>query len=138
MNTYSLIAGIIALLATIGHLTVGVKDYYRPLKNTAMDEIVKTIFTGLFHYITGFQILSSFILIMIGIRGNGCNFEPLLVLGFIGATYVFWAIVQLIITVKSPIKGAAFKMFQWVFWLLIAMFCFLAFRYAWNYIYEFA
>lgn len=136
MNTYALIAGIIALLATLGHLTIGNQSYYKPLGKSDIDITVKTIFKALFHYITGFQILSSFILIMIGIRGNGCNFEPLLVLGFIAANYIFWMIAQLVIAIKSPIKGAATKLFQWIFWLLIAVFTILAFMHSWNYINE--
>ena len=133
MNTYSLIAGIIACMATVGHFTVGVKMYFKPFMNTEMDGVIKGIFQSLFHYVSVFMTLSSFVLIMIGVRGSGCIFDPLLVLGFIGANYFIFGLVQLIGTLSSEVKGAPFKMFQWIFWFLIAAFTFMAFNNAWEY-----
>ncbi len=138
MNTFSLVAGILAVFATIGHFTMGRKLYYKPLKNTQMDEVVKATFQSLFHYMSVFQVLSSFILIMIGVRGSGCSFEPLLVLGFIAANYFFFGLTQLIIALTSSIKGAVGKLFQWIFWFLISLFTILALIDAWEYVMEWA
>jgi hypothetical protein len=75
---------------------------------------------------SAFMVLSSFILLMIGIRGSGCVFDPLLVLGFIGVNYLTFGIIQLIMTLKSSVKEAPKVMFQWLFWFFIAAFTFLA------------
>ncbi|TLX77055.1 hypothetical protein E9993_05060 [Labilibacter sediminis] len=136
MNVYSLIAGIIAIMATLGHFTVGAKRYYKPFINTQMDGVVKGTFQCLFHYVSVFMTLSSFMLVMIGIRGSGCFFEPLLILGFIGFNYFLFGIVQLVVTLSSPVKGAPFKMFQWIFWFLISAFTFMALSNAWAYVNE--
>lgn len=136
MNTYSLIAGIIAAIATIGHYTIGVKLYLKPLKNSGLDGIVKGIFQSLFHYVSIFLTLSAFILIMIGIRGSGCSFDPILVLGFIGGNYFLFGLVQLILTLSSEVKSAPLKMFQWIFWFLISAFTFMALHSAWVYVNE--
>lgn len=136
MNTYSLIAGIIAGIATFGHFTTGVKLYLKALNKIEMDGIVKGIFQCLFHYFSVYLTLSAFLLIMIGIRGSGCVFDPLLVLGFIGVNYFIVGIVQLILTLSSGVKGAPFSMFQWIFWFLIAAFTFMALHNAWEYVNE--
>jgi len=136
MNTYSLIAGIISLLAAAGHFTYGKKWYYNPLKKSNLDELVKSTFYCLFHYTSVFLTLSTFILIMIGFRGSGCIFEPLLVLGFIGGNYFLFGVVNLVSAILSPVKGASLKMFQWIIWFLISVFTFLALSSAWVYVNE--
>lgn len=136
MNTYSLIAGIIAGIAAVGHFTFGTKLYLRPLNSSGLDGIVKGIFQSIFHYVSIFFTLSSFILIMIGVRGSGCSFDPILALGFIGGNYFIFGLVQLILTLSSEIKGAPYKMFQWIFWFIISAFTFMALHNAWEYVNE--
>ena len=122
MNYYTLIAGAIATFALIGHLTMGCKLYLNPMKNADFDVVPKKVMQTLFHYITVFQLLSAFFLVMTGIRGEGCQFDTFLIHGFILVNYTGFGIVQIIYALNSGIKGGLFKMFQWVFWLLIALF----------------
>jgi hypothetical protein len=124
MNTYALIAGIIAAFATIGHFTMGKKLFLTPMLDAEFDNLAKKVMHSVFHYISVFLILSAFILIMMGIRGSGCMFDPTLVLGFIGVNYLFFALWQIVIALSSGIS--LLKMFQWIFWLIISVFSFLA------------
>jgi hypothetical protein len=47
------------------------------------------------------------------------------VLKIIGLNYAGFAIVQFIIASRSKVKNGVFKMFQWIFWALIAFFSFI-------------
>lgn len=125
MNVMVLIAGIIAAVATIGHLTAGSKMYLKPFLNSDLEIIPKKVIHSVFHYISVYMALSAFMLFMIGIRGDACLFDPTMVLSFIGTNYALFAIVQVVIAIHSRIPGALLKMFQWIFWVLIALFVFL-------------
>jgi len=125
MNTMVLIAGLIAAIATIGHFTAGIKMYLKPFLACDLDRLPKNVILSVFHYISVFQTLSAFMLIMIGIRGNECLYDPTLVLSFIGLNYGAFAIVQVVIALTSSVPDGLLKMFQWIFWALISLFIFL-------------
>lgn len=44
---------------------------------------------------------------------------------FIAVVYAFFALAQFLIALRSGIPGGVFKLFQWVFWTLIAVFAIL-------------
>jgi hypothetical protein len=102
---------------------MGKKHFLMPMLNAEFDNLAKKVMYSVFHYISVFLILSSFLLIMLGIRGSGCMFDPTLVVAFIGINYLFFAISQIIVALSARIS--LLKMFQWVFWLLISIFSFL-------------
>ena len=120
-----LIAGVIASLATVGHFTAGHKLYLKPFLASDLDPLPKNVILSVFHYISVFQILSSFMLISIGIRGEGCLYDPTLALSFMGLNYGMFAIVQVVVALSSSVPGGLFKMFQWIFWAFISLFIFL-------------
>ncbi len=114
------IAGILAFMATIGHLTVGVKLYLKPLLEVEMDEVAKKVMHTVFHYISVFMALSAMLLLIVGFRGKDCLYEPSMALSFVAYNYALFAIVQWIMVLRSGLKNGLFKMFQWVFWILIS------------------
>lgn len=120
MNIYILIAGILAAFATIGHLTIGKKQFLNPMLAADFDNLSKKVMHSVFHYITVFLLLSALVLIMVGIRGSECMFDPTLFLGFVAANYFLFAVFQIVIAFSAGIS--LLKMFQWIFWLLIAIF----------------
>lgn len=119
MNIPVLIAGIIAAMATIGHFTVGRKLYLKPLMESDMDLLPKKVMQTVFHYISVYMVLSSWMLIMVGIQGEKCMFDPTLALSFIAYNYLFFGITQIVTALRSKVPGALLKMFQWIFWILI-------------------
>jgi VIT1/CCC1 family predicted Fe2+/Mn2+ transporter len=123
MNITVLIAGIIAALATIGHFTMGTKQFLNPMLEAEFNPISKKVMHAVFHYISVFLALSAFFLIMVGARGMRCVFDPFLILVFIGGNYALFAILQIIIALSS--KASLLKMFQWVFWIAIAILVFM-------------
>lgn len=60
MNYLILLAGILAALATIGHFTVGAKDFLKPVMNSDIDEIPKKVMQSLFHYMSIFSLLGVY------------------------------------------------------------------------------
>lgn len=124
MNLYAVVAGVISLFAAIGHLTIGKKQFLTPMLNADFDQLAKKVMHTVFHYITVFLLLSAYMLIMPGIRGSECMFNPTLLFGFIGANYLLFGISQIVIVLRA--KLSLLKMFQWMFWVLIAVLSFLA------------
>ena len=122
MNYLMLTSGVFALLATIGHFAIGTKDFLKPIMDSNVEEIPKKVMQSLFHYMSVFMILTSFILLAFS-AGNNLMFDnPKDVVKIIGFTYAGFAIVQFFIALTSKIEKGVFKMFQWVFWTLIAVF----------------
>ena len=122
MNYLTLIAGIIALTAVIGHFTMGTKQYLKPVMKSDIDEIPKGVMKSLFHYMSTFMIITTCFLIWSSF-GMCTLFEHTNEVAlFIGIIYGGFAISQFIIAAISPVKMGVFKMFQWIFWAAIAVF----------------
>lgn len=125
MNYYILVAGVLASFATIGHFAMGTKDFLKPVMVSDIDEIPKKVMESLFHYMSVLMILTSVVLLAIAM-GNNLIFESTVdVVKIIGSIYACFAVVQFYIALTSSIKMGVFKLFQWVFWTLIAVFSFL-------------
>ena len=124
MNYYILIAGVLSLFATIGHFAIGTKDFLRPVMASEVDEIPKKVMESLFHYMSVYMILTSVVLISISL-GYSLGFDhPADVVQLIGTIYACFAVSQFYIALSSSIKMGVFKLFQWIFWALIAIFSF--------------
>ncbi len=123
MNYYFLASGILGAMALVGHFTIGRKDYLKPVLDSNLDEIPKKIMHGLFHYASVFMVLSTIVLIgnAIGCTLNDCVINSHATVKFIALTYAGFGIVQLLIAAVSKIEKGVFKLFQWVFWMLIAV-----------------
>ena len=124
MNGYILIAGVFALATVLGHFAVGSKQFLKPMLAAAFDPIPKKVMHCVFHYVSGYLILSAAALLGVGsgiLSGSG---STALVI-FIALNYVVFAIWQIVLAVKSGIPKGVFKLFQWVFFVLIALFAFL-------------
>ena len=124
MDWYIIIAGIIAAMTTIGHFVVGSKEFLRPMLEASFDQVSKKVMHCVFHYVSTFLILSSVTLLLIGsgiLSGAGTE----AVINFIGLNYVIFAIWQIVIAITSGIQNGIFKLFQWIFFVLIALFSFM-------------
>lgn len=124
MNFYAVLAGVIALFAFVGHITIGRKMFLHPMMEAGFDALPKKVMLTVFHYVSIFQFLSALMLIMPGIRGASCNVDPTPLFGFIGLNYLVFAIGQVIIALRARIS--LLKMFQWIFWILIGTLSFMA------------
>lgn len=121
MNWLIFISGVIALFATIGHFTIGVKLYLRPMMLSFFDDVSKTVMYSVFHYVSVFQIISTLALLAIG-SGIDLPFDTRSVTIFIAINYAGFALTEGIIALTSNIEKGIFKMFHWVFFILIAAF----------------
>ena len=124
MNWLILIAGAFAAFTTIGHFTMGSKTFLKPMLNADFDEVPKKVMHCVFHYVSAYLILSSLALLGIGF-GIGPDGGASLLVRFIAVNYAVFAVWQIIIALSSGIPNAAFKLFQWIFFVLIAIFAWL-------------
>lgn len=125
MNYSIFVSALIALVAIIGHFSMGRKEYLLPVLNSDIDIVPKKVMQSLFHYMSVFMVLSTIILF-----AGSHELCPMYdyvhnMIRFIGIVYAFFAVAQFIIALSSGIPGGVFKMFQWVFWILIAAFAIL-------------
>ena len=125
MNYFILASGVVASLATIGHFALGNKVYVKPVMESDAPEIPKKVMLCAFHYMSVFMVLTVVILISFSMGNNLIFVNSSDILKLIGFSYAGFAIVQILVAFTSSIKMAVFKMFQWIFWVLIAVFAFL-------------
>ena len=126
MNYLLLIAGIVALFACVGHFTMGARDFLKPVLTSNIEDIPKNVMHSLFHYMSVFMVLTVLLLISFSF-GEKLFFENINdVVIVIGIIYGGHAISQFLVALKSGIKGGIFKLFQWFFWQLIALFSLLS------------
>lgn len=120
MNWLILIAGIVALSATLGHFTMGRKMFLKPMLEASFDDVPKKVMHTVFHYVSVYQVLSAAALISIG-AGFSFGLNSTLLVWFIALNYSLFALTGIIIALTSGVPNGLMKMFQWVFWIVIAV-----------------
>ncbi len=80
------------------------------------DDVPKRVMLSVFHCVSVFLVLSTILLIGVGI---GFNFgtPANLAVEFIAANFVLYALVQVTLALTLPLASRLTAMFQWVFWL---------------------
>jgi hypothetical protein len=122
---FILAAGFVSLFAVIGHFAMGYRMFLKPVLQSSAANIPKKVMSALFHYMSVFMIVTTLVLINVGLGTCKLFKATDEIVLFIGILYCGFAIAQLIIAVTSGIKGGIFKMFQWILWLTIAILCFM-------------
>ena len=121
MNWMILISGLAAGFVTLGHFTVGSKDFLKPMLQADFDDVPKKVMHCVFHYISVYVVLSFIVLIAIGLGFSFGTANALLV-KFIAINYFLFAITQIVIAATSNIPNGVIKLFQWIFFMVIAIF----------------
>lgn len=120
-----IVAGILAALSSIGHFTLGSRDYLQPMLKAEFDEVPKRTMHCGFHYVSAFFVLSALALL-----GLGLGLFPAVVTAslatFIGANWAAFAAIQLLIVLTCRIERGLIRMFQWMLFSAISVFCFIA------------
>ena len=123
MNWLIIISGIFALVTTFGHFTFGSKKYLKPMLESTFDPIAKKVMHCVFHYVSVYFILSTIALLAVG-AGMIKTHDTTLLVRFIAANYVIFAIWQIILASTSGIPNGILKLFQWILFILISVFAF--------------
>ena len=121
MNWFILIAGVVSAFTTLGHFAVGSKQFLKPMLEASFDPVPKKVMHCVFHYISAYLILSTLSLLAIGFGGITGE-ETTLLVRFIAVNYAVFGVWQIVLTVTSQIDKGIFKLFQWVFFITIAVF----------------
>ncbi len=120
MNWLVLISGLVAGFCTVGHFAIGSKQYLQPMLQASFDEVPKKVMHCVFHYVSVYLVLSTLFLLAVGL-GYNFNSDTSLLVKFIAVHFALFAVSQLIIAATSKISNAAFKMFQWIIFTVIAV-----------------
>ena len=121
MNWMILISGLAAGFVNFGHFTVGRKDFLKPMLQADFDDVPKKVMHCVFHYVSAYVVLSFIVLIAIGLGFSFGTADALLV-KFIAVNYFFFAITQIVIAATSKIPNGVIKLFQWIFFMGVAIF----------------
>ncbi|MDA3791759.1 MAG: hypothetical protein PF503_25095 [Desulfobacula sp.] len=120
MNWMLLVAGITSALTTIGHFLVGTKMFLVPMLESDFELVPKKGMHCVFHYVSVYLILSAAFLLLAGF-GVDMGSDNTLLIRFIAVNYTGFAIWQIVIAAKSGISNVITKLFQWVFFVIIAV-----------------
>ena len=122
MNYFIFLSALVSLASLIGHFTLGRKRYLQPVLDSGIDIVPKKVMLSIFHYMSVFMVLST--IILFAGSHHSCPLYDYVhhMIRFIGIVYAFFGVVQFIIGAGSGIPGGVFKLFQWIFWVLIALF----------------
>jgi len=121
MNWMIFISGLAAGFVNLGHFTVGSKDFLKPMLQAEFDDVPKKVMHCVFHYVSVYVALSFIVLTAIGLGFSFGTADTLLV-KFIAINYFFFAITQIVIAATSNIPKGVIKLFQWIFFMIIAIF----------------
>lgn len=121
MNAPILAAGLAAGFITLGHLTIGSKQYLRPMLRASFDDLPKKINHCVFHYVSVYLLLSAVFLLLTGM-GYLASAKTTWLVRFIALNYGVFALVQVVIAAASGIQNALFRFFQWTLFLFVAVF----------------
>jgi hypothetical protein len=124
MNWFIIAAGIVGGMTTIGHFLVGSKQFLSPMLESQFDQVPKKVMHSVFHYVSVYLVLSTAALLLAGF-GVDLGGDTTVLVRFIAANYVAFALWQIIIASTSGIPNGVFKLFQWVFFVIIAACSFL-------------
>jgi hypothetical protein len=121
MNWMILISGLAAGFVNLGHLIIGGKGFLKPMLQADFDEVPKKVMHCVFHYVSVYVALSFIVLIAIGL-GFSFGAADTLLVKFIAINYFLFAITQIVIAATSNIPKGVTKLFQWIFFMVIAIF----------------
>jgi len=124
MNGYTIVAGLIASATTVGHFAVGSREFLKPMLEAPFDPVPKKVMHCVFHYVSAYLVLSAVTLLSIGF-GIWPGTGSAAVTQFIAANYAVFAVWQVVLAIASDIENPMIKLFQWMFFVLIALFSFL-------------
>ena len=103
MNWLLFVSGIFAVFTTIGHFAVGSRKFLKPMLEADFDEVPKKIMHCVFHYISANLVISTVVLIALGV---GMSLDAgdtgvSLFAKFIAIHYIIYAVTQIIISLSS-------------------------------------
>lgn len=119
MNWLILSAGVFSAFTVIGHFTMGVKENLKPMLAAEFDEIPKQVMHSAFHFVSVYLIMATLALLGAGF-GYLTDASATLLVRFVALNYAFFAVWQIFIAATSDIERGVFKLFQWVFFVIIA------------------
>lgn len=123
MNVMLIIAGLLGAFTTIGHFAMGSKLFLHPMLAANFDAVPKKVMHCVFHYVSAFLILSTAALFAAGFGAVDHSASRLMV-RFIAVNYALFAIWQITLALGSGIPRPLSKLFQWTFFILVAVFAF--------------
>lgn len=125
MNYFIFISALITVVALVGQLTMGRKEYLIPVLNSDIELVPKKMMQSLFYSMSALLALS--LIVLLAGSHQSCPMYDYVhnMVRFVGMAFGLFALTQFILVVTSGMSGGVFKLFQWVFWALISLFAIL-------------
>jgi hypothetical protein len=124
MSIFLIISGLVALFIAAGHFTMGRKNYLIPMLEASFNGVAKKVMQSVFHYSSVNLVLMAVMLLALGF-GLNLKGASSLIVQFIALHYSLFAAVQIITALASKIDKSMFKMFQWILFIIVAVFAWL-------------
>ena len=124
MNVWLIVSGVLALFVVVGYFTMGRKSYLKPMLDASFDGIAKRVMQCVFHYISVNLVLMTILLLAVGF-GLDIQGRSVVLIKFVALHFALYAIVQIILAATAKIEKVFMKMFQWLLFILIAVFAWL-------------
>jgi hypothetical protein len=124
MNVWLIVSGVLALFVVVGHFSMGRKNYLKPMLDASFDGIAKRVMQSVFHYVSVNLVLMTILLLAAGF-GLDIQGGSAVLVKFVAIHFALYAIIQIILAATAKIEKAFMKMFQWLLFLLIALFAWL-------------
>ncbi|MGL4411867.1 MAG: hypothetical protein ACRCZM_10770 [Bacteroidales bacterium] len=116
MNIYYLIAAILAIISQIGHLTVGSREFLKPILDSEhLPSVVKGVVHSLFHYMTFIIGVTAIALLYFTFYSSYGPIEARVIGVISGYVWIGMGLVALALSFKYGL----FRIFQWIFWFAI-------------------
>lgn len=117
MNWMLIVAGLIAVATTMGHVILGGKQFLAPMLQLSFDAVAKRTLYAAWHYITVSIGLAAAVLLTLGVMQE----LGLLAAKVIAIQFALYAVVCIVLGATAGFRKGVFKMFQWVFFIPIAV-----------------
>lgn len=124
MNYYLTISGILAILSTHGHLTIGSTAFLRHMLAAEFDVVSKRTMHCGFHYVSAYFFTSAIVLTGLGLGILSVD-NNLYLVRFIGINWAGFAAIQIFIILTCKIERGFIRRFQWILFSSIAILGFL-------------
>ncbi|NQV21096.1 MAG: hypothetical protein HQ511_06745 [Rhodospirillales bacterium] len=118
MNGYLTASGLLATFILVGHSTIGRKQFFLPMLDSAFDPAAKRVMEFVWHMSTVSLALPPVVLLYAGwtnVEGSA----SLYLIAYLAVQFAAWGAVHLLLVSTSGLPGAVYKMFQWVLFLAV-------------------
>ncbi len=117
------VAAYLSVFMLVGHVVFGIPWYLRPVLESDVDAVPKTVAHAVFHYVTIVMLMSATALVAFSYDLFAVSPD---VVRFIGSAYILFGLAQISLVITSNGFAGLAKIFQWTMFLPVGALALLA------------